>query len=62
MKQLLTIINCKEIWYCSDNCGRVLVIDNNRTFTYHEHSFVPDIEQFHVIINKSKSQLSQISA
>jgi hypothetical protein len=54
MKRLLSIVGCSEVWYCSENCGRVLIIEDELTFKYHEHFFVPDIEQFHVAITRSK--------
>jgi len=54
MKRLLSITGCGEVWYCSENCGRVLVVEDEFTFKYYEHFFVPDIEQFHVAITRSK--------
>lgn len=57
MNRLLSITNYKEVWYCSDNCGRVLIVENSNDFKFYEHSFVPDIEQFHVAIVRSKNQV-----
>lgn len=54
MKKIFSIMECHEVWYCSENCGRVLVVEDEFTFKYYEHFFVPDIEQFHVAIVRSK--------
>lgn len=58
MNRLLSITNYKEVWYCSNNCGRVLIVGNSNDFKFYEHSFVPDIEQFHVAIDRSKNKIS----